>query len=394
MQQSLTGIVYFIAFSHALMLTILLFKQSGLTRPGKWLALISLVITYKLYEGGAMYSGLYQYVAHSMDLLPGAVLFVGPMLWLYVCQVRGNQQSTWYRMAIHFVPAVALWLYNSPSVFNSLDAKIAMWDFVISNTSRSLPPPIIALLLSIKVHLGCYLFISWRAIQPLKTASNQLKADSSQATLSQIQFLAIAFFLLEVVWVCLFIAQQFFGLGTLAMVSDSWLLFIAVIVLSIGFIGLQQPELVFSPEECKLAEQQTATEQSSAENIKYLHSALPESTSEVLAKELEQQIQSQQLYLNEKLTLTDLAKATEIKAHTLSQVINQSMKTNFYKLINGYRVQHAVVLIDDTHNDWSLERIAYESGFNNRVTFSKAFKETMDCTPSQYRNERKLAQKA
>lgn len=389
MQQSLTGIVYFIAFSHALMLTILLFKQSGFSRPGKWLALISLVITYQLYEGGAMYSGLYQYVAHSMDLMPGAVLYVGPMLWLYVCQIKGNKRSPWYRLVLHFLPAIALWLYNSPSVFNALENKIAMWDFIVSNSNHALPPMIIALLLSIKVHLGCYLFFSWRAIQPLKAASTQLKADSSQTTLSQIQFLAIAFFLLEVVWVCLFVAQQFFDIGTLAMVSDTWLLFIAVILLSIGFIGLQQPELVFTPEECKLAEQQTSAESSSADNIKYLHSALPESTSEVLAKELEQQIQSQQLYLNEKLTLTDLAKATEIKAHTLSQVINQSMKTNFYKLINGYRVQHATALIEDKHNDWSLERIAYESGFNNRVTFSKAFKETMDCTPSQYRNEQK-----
>jgi len=44
-------------------------------------------------------------------------------------------------------------------------------------------------------------------------------------------------------------------------------------------------------------------------------------------------------------------------------------------------------LIDDTTVNWSLERIALESGFNNRVTFSKAFKEVMDCTPSAYKKK-------
>ncbi len=93
--------------------------------------------------------------------------------------------------------------------------------------------------------------------------------------------------------------------------------------------------------------------------------------------------------MDDKLSLTELAKATEIRSHTLSQVINQSMNTNFYKLINSYRVQHTVMLIDDTELHWPLERIALESGFSNRVTFVKAFKEVMQCTPSAYKKHNK-----
>lgn len=123
--------------------------------------------------------------------------------------------------------------------------------------------------------------------------------------------------------------------------------------------------------------------------VKYLHSALPDSTLNVLAEELESKLKQQQLYLDDKLSLTELAKATEIRSHTLSQVINQSMNTNFYKLINSYRVQHAVMLIDNTELHWPLERIALESGFSNRVTFVKAFKEVMQCTPSAYKKQNK-----
>lgn len=80
-----------------------------------------------------------------------------------------------------------------------------------------------------------------------------------------------------------------------------------------------------------------------------------------------------------------------MKSHTVSQVINQYMGSNFYKLVNTHRVQHAIDMIDDPGQHFPLERIAIESGFSNRVTFNKAFKASLDMTPSQYRTRKKHA---
>lgn len=389
MEHTLLGIIYFIALSHGLMLAVSLLKKSTIKSPSKWLTIIAFVICYKLYEGGVLYTGLYQHLSHTLGLLPYMVLIIGPLIWIYVRQTVGKAKLAPLPFVANFIPAAAIWLYNSPSVFRSAEQKVAMWNYFQNNTGSELPIIYIAVLLSIKVHLGIYLALSWRSISQFKNVASELRADNSQQLLANMQFTVIAFFLLELTWVCLFAAQQLFGLGTLNSVGDIWLMFVAFMVLSIGYIGLQKPDLVFTPEERKLAEQQSLerNERNSSQNsnVKYIHSALPDSTSELLSKELEEHIQKQQLYLNEKLTLTDLAKATNIKAHTLSQVINQSMKSNFYRLINGYRVQHAVELIENQSIDWSLERIAYESGFSNRVTFSKAFKEVMNCTPSAYK---------
>lgn len=397
MDHTFIGIIYFIALSHGLMLAVTLLKRTTANAPTKWLTIIAFVICYKLYEGAVLYTRLFEPVVHTIGLLPFMVLVVGPLIWMYVRHVTGKRPLPRLFLLANFVPAIALWLLNSSSVFRNGEDKIASWNALLNSTAGDLPIFYIVLLLSIKVHLGIYLYLSWRSVSQFKSVVTSLRADNSRSLLANMQFIVVAFFILELTWVSLFSAQQLIGLGTLNSVSDIWLLFVAFMVLAIAFIGLQQPDLVFTPEECKLALQQnnSHTEQGDeSSNVKYLHSALPESTSTELSQELEDRIQEHNLYLNEKLTLTDLAKATGIKAHTLSQIINQGMQTNFYKLINGYRIQHAIQLIDDPKVNWSLERIALESGFNNRVTFSKAFKEVMECTPSAYKKQHQTASSA
>lgn len=396
MSNTALGIIYFIAFSHALMMAISLFRRTSTNGSGRILAAMVLIMGYKLFEGGALYTGLYRSLAHAMSLLPAAAVFFGPIFFLYVCKMTGNNPTALRFWPAHFLPGLALWLYSFPSIWQASDTKIAMWDQVlVSSDISTLPTPIVILLITIKIHLGIYLFLSWRSIKQFESVSAELRADNSQTVLIRLQLTVSALFVLEALWVGLFLAQQFAGIGTLASVSDIWLLFVAIFILSLGYVGLQNPELVFDLEEQKLAENSVPrahkkiTTESNKPNdkIKYLHSALPESTLHVLAETLEKKLSEEQLYLDDKLSLTQLAKITEIRSHTLSQVINQSMNSNFYRLINGYRVQHAVNLIDNAKIDWPLERIALESGFSNRVTFVKAFKEVMQRTPSAYKKQ-------
>jgi len=390
MSQTVLGIIYFVAFSHALMLAISLWKKASNSNSvtTKWLSIVCFIVCYKLFEGGALYLGLYTHLAHLMDLLPGEVLLIGPLVFVYISVMVGEEKPKPLSLALHFIPAISLWFYNAPSVFQSFDAKINMWQFVLAQTEpRILPLKFVFLFLAIKTHLSIYLYLSWQHIKTFENVCNTLRADNSAAVLKQLKFLVVSLFALELLWVGLFIAQQFFAVGTLALVSDVWLLFVALIVLAIGYVALQKTDLLLNKEEHALIQQNVTLQNEESSNIKYFHSALSEEQSNLLAKHLEQQIKSKQLFLNDKFTLTMLAHETDIKAHTLSQVINQSMNTNFYKLINGYRIQHATSLIEDSTLHWPLERIAFESGFANRVTFSKAFKEIMGQTASEYKKQ-------
>ncbi|GHF19245.1 hypothetical protein GCM10017044_12250 [Kordiimonas sediminis] len=396
MALSLLSVIYFIAFSHAFMLAIVLWRRSATLQSGRLLSVMLAIMAYTLFEGGAVYSGLYRYVPHLMNLMPYMVLTLGPVFYAYVRRMTGDPPFRLVDWALHLVPFVGMWFYvNSDFILLSGAEKVALYDRSASSAGGIvvLPTAIVIRLLAIKVILAGYLYASWKKLNLFAHSAENLRSDNSGDIIKQLRLLAISFILLEALWVGLFLAQQYAGIGTLSLVSQGWLLFIAVIVLAMGFAGLQNPQIVFTQEERLLTEagqtnaKATSGAQETDEKVKYLYSALPESTTHEIARMIEKSLEEDQLYLDDKLSLTDLSKKLDMKSHTLSQVINQGLETNFYKLINSYRVQHAVGLLDDPKLHWPIERIALESGFSNRVTFNKAFKEQMNCTASEYKKK-------
>ena len=57
---------------------------------------------------------------------------------------------------------------------------------------------------------------------------------------------------------------------------------------------------------------------------------------------------------------------------------------NFFELINKYRVEEAMQLLKNNNGDFNIIDIAYEVGYNNKVTFNKSFKRVSNLTPSQF----------
>jgi AraC-like DNA-binding protein len=71
--------------------------------------------------------------------------------------------------------------------------------------------------------------------------------------------------------------------------------------------------------------------------------------------------------------------------HNTSQVINEHFDMNFFELVNTYRIKEAQEMLqDDKNSNLTIIQIAYEVGFNNKVTFNKSFKKQLSLTPSQY----------
>ena len=86
-------------------------------------------------------------------------------------------------------------------------------------------------------------------------------------------------------------------------------------------------------------------------------------------------------HFKENITLTDLADHFGYEYHYLSRLLNNGYSINFSDTVNRYRVEHAVMLLEET--DKSMTEVALESGFRSIRSFNHIFKSVMGRSPSE-----------
>ncbi len=150
-----------------------------------------------------------------------------------------------------------------------------------------------------------------------------------------------------------------------------------LLVTVMGFFGLKYG-MVYRAEEYL----------QHAQKKKYKDSPLGESEMDTILKTIELFFAENKAYLNPKFSLLELSKATEIKKHHLSQVINLRMNTGFYDLVNSKRIAYAIHLLNrQRHDELTLEGLGYECGFNSKSVFFQSFKKYTGKTPGHFRRE-------
>jgi AraC-like DNA-binding protein len=116
---------------------------------------------------------------------------------------------------------------------------------------------------------------------------------------------------------------------------------------------------------------------------------LPEDDkTEVLTQKLKKLLAEKKLYLNPNLTRNDLAEELNVSEVHISLLLNKGMQTSFYEILNQYRVEEAIRLIQQGKlNQITIEALAKEAGFRSKSTFNKAFKKHTGTTPTRYRDQ-------
>jgi YesN/AraC family two-component response regulator len=119
---------------------------------------------------------------------------------------------------------------------------------------------------------------------------------------------------------------------------------------------------------------------------KYEKTGLSEAFSLELKNKLKHLMENEKLYLKHELKLDDIAELLDISRHHASQVINENFNRSFYEYINNYRIKEAKskLCLNFENSSLSISEIAYQCGFNNRVSFYKAFKKITHITPKEF----------
>lgn len=113
-------------------------------------------------------------------------------------------------------------------------------------------------------------------------------------------------------------------------------------------------------------------------------------------KLLEAHLQNHQPFRKAGYSLTDLSHELQIPPHQLSAFINQEYAKNFSELINGYRIEYLInrSKVSDDFDQYTLEAISKEGGFNSRATFISAVKKHTGKTPSELFRSKSVKEEA
>ncbi|HAS42872.1 MAG TPA: hypothetical protein DCS93_20500 [Microscillaceae bacterium] len=115
----------------------------------------------------------------------------------------------------------------------------------------------------------------------------------------------------------------------------------------------------------------------------YLKSPLPQEYKNKYVEKLQTLFKEEKPFLNNDFSSDILAQQLGISKHYLSQVLSQELQTSFPELVNASRIQEACRLLEQQESP-VIQQVALEVGYNNKVSFYRAFKKFTQQTPSDY----------
>ena len=300
-------------------------------------------------------------VPHSFFMSSIFSYLYGPLIYFYFKRITLNykfRKIDW----LHAIPTVVIIIITIPLFLLSAEEKLRVMfevgsvdkrTYLILGFSTKLLSLLIYGYLTLRVYLKTKKY-SWITEDAKKWTRNLV-------TLTQVYVLS--YFIYGFTITDLIPRSDFlYHLQIVAMAS---------MVLYIGYKSYLMPNLFTA----SFAKQQD----------KYKKSGLTTSFSTELKEQLMQLLEVDKIYRQNNISLAMVSDQLGTTRHNTSQVINEHFGLNFFELINKYRIEEATeILKNDKNKNLNIIDVAYEVGFNNKVTFNKSFRKVLSQTPSQY----------
>ena len=108
-------------------------------------------------------------------------------------------------------------------------------------------------------------------------------------------------------------------------------------------------------------------------------------TVELLKYNLEELMYKKKPFLKPGYTIKDLSDELGMPSYQLSSFINHKLGMNFSDYLNQFRIKYCEEIIKkEVGGKLNLQQLAARCGFQNRNTFTTAFKKFTGRTPSEY----------
>lgn len=336
---------------------------------------VMLILAMELQDYTFGFSGI-NFLWEELNGFPRSVsLLFGPMVYFYFLAQTNRSFSFNRRHLVHFIPYLIyvtyklLFFIQGPLSVERLHESTL--DLVASYILR------IAGMASFIYYLSKCMGIYRRYKEwSLQQFSNMDQIDFKWFR----NFIYLMGFWLFFRELCV-ILDAFFGLD---FYQDWWwnlaLVAVAVYIGMAGFCQKQPGRILFEETGEILPDQRE-------ENYKELNQndspILAEKTA--LAQRLRSLMNQDRLYLQSELSLQELAQHLQVSPVLLSATINQIFNQNLNDYINSLRIEEFIKKYSEEQNRrYTMLSLAFDSGFNSKATFNRAFKKIKGISPQEF----------
>lgn len=293
------------------------------------------------------------------------LLALGPLIYFYVLKITRPEYTLGWKDLLHFSPL----LLEQGALALEIKQSISSGTSTFSTPAFLLLNPLLELLIFTSILF--YLHRSNQLIQNFYRRLQPVLMDRSLLEFRWLRRLLAATALLSLVWI-VYSAAGYFGYGNRlgVQVYYPFYIFFAVIIIWTAMaaflrpqagIMIERPPLLRSPVRSELKNKGIWLKKAMETNL---------------------------YYQDPKLSLVSLAEKLGLTTHELSYIINTALNKSFNDFINEYRAAEVIKRMQDLAFDHlTLMGIAYDSGFNSKDTFIRAFKRLTGKTPAVYKRD-------
>jgi len=339
----------------------------------------------------------FKYVAFSGELLHQlpALLIVPELtgvitpavIYLYVLELLGRKPSSRMYAAMLVLPLVLIVMFTS---FFILTSGFTVEVFYVYECFIGF-----AFLTSLSYII--YLILAFRAIR--RTLQNQpdALAPHVQVVLFWVRWL-LGLLMFRAVMALIFIPiQLFYGRDEwIQTLLDPYRLIVAIaMLLATGltaYYALRNPALFDSIQGTVSFEQKLAIAIVPAAHKEVLTKGVSVEEIQTFVKRLITIVESDQLYLNSRLTTKWISEKSGIPVYKITLALNRGMGKNFSEFINTYRIDYAKRILADPANDrLTMVAIAEAAGFASVAPFYASFRKKTGLSPADFRSQTRAA---
>jgi|JI10StandDraft_1071094.scaffolds.fasta_scaffold16653_6 AraC-like DNA-binding protein len=304
-----------------------------------------------------------------------------PLLIVFLKKITGTFQKNQPLNFLFFLPLLLFLGYNLPFYFANNEIKIDYFlRFEMGNKAS-----ISEILEDVLIEFTLCLFSIWAVIEAKSYAkriddvfSNHTKTKIGWINFLSFSMFTLTFFAFVLSLIPLFLDQVPLEFHFITAIGST------LIVYYIAYFFLINPDALKDISD-NLRHTFEMIETEAGKQVKKQEDLNAEIEHKIL-----QVLEHQKLYQNPELTIGELSEKSGIPVYLTSKIINQNLKTNFYTLVNRYRLQQVKKELM-LYPKKTIIEIAYGAGFNSKTTFYEVFKKETGIAPSEFIQQNKSA---